>query len=153
MQDNGSRRTFDTGSVRDTIANKPAMELVSPFSLERLGHWFRKGAEKYAPRNWEKGQPFGTVTGSMFRHLLKWMAGDDSEDHLAAIAWNAMAIMHYQEMIKRGALPESLNDMPDYKPVVEIDERAFDFKVCGSEAAPPAVPSGDSPRRGEALVR
>ena len=48
MQDNGQRRTFDTGSVRDTITNKPAMELVSPFALERLGQWFRKGAEKYA---------------------------------------------------------------------------------------------------------
>ena len=93
----------------------------------------------------------------MFRHLLKWMAGDESEDHLAAIAWNAMAIMHYQEMIKRGALPETLNDMPDYRARPEIDERAFDFRSRefqhGVEAAPPAVPSGDSPRRGEALVR
>jgi hypothetical protein len=31
--------------------------------------------------------------------------------------FNAMALIHYEEMIERGRLPAKLNDMPDYGPV------------------------------------
>jgi hypothetical protein len=50
----------------------------------------------------------------MERHLIEYKKGKTDEDHLAAIAWNAMAIMHYQEMIKLGHLPPELDDMPKY---------------------------------------
>lgn len=130
MHDSGNRETFATGSVRDTAEDKPRPELITPYGLDRLGHWYAKGAKKYKDRNWEKGQPFSRVTASMFRHLLAWMRGDTSEDHLAAVAWNALAICHYQEMIKRGKLSADLDDMPSYEASLgQPSEQAVDSQV------------------------
>ena len=42
--------------------------------------------------------------------------GKRDEDHLAAIMFNAMALIHYEEMIERGILPAELSDMPAYAP-------------------------------------
>ena len=118
MKDSGKRQDFSTGAVRDASEGKPMLSLLSPFMLVRVGLWLTAGALKYSARNWEKGMPFSRVTDSMFRHLLAWMEGRTDEDHLAAIITNATFLMHYQEMIKRGVLDASLNDMPDYsKPV------------------------------------
>lgn len=114
MHDSGSRQEFDTGAVRDAAEGKPRPDLISPFALLREGEWMRLGAEKYSPHNWEKGTPNSRCWASLFRHVLKWAAGDRSEDHLAAIRFNAGAIMHNEEMVKRGALPTTLIDRPDY---------------------------------------
>ena len=116
MNDSGKRETFSTGAVRDSAEGKPRPELISPFAMERLSEWLRKGAEKYAPRNWEAGIPLSRCTASLCRHLLKFQQGATDEDHVAAILCNAMFIAHIQEMCKRGVLPESLLDMPDYRP-------------------------------------
>jgi hypothetical protein len=48
---------------------------------------------------------------------MKYQQGKRDEDHLAAIMFNAMALIHYEEMIERGLLPAELNDMPEYQPV------------------------------------
>ena len=115
MNDSGKRETFATGAVRDSAEGKPRPELISPFAMERLAEWLRKGAEKYAPRNWEAGIPLSRCTASLCRHLLKFQQGATDEDHVAAILCNAMFIAHIQEMCNRGVLPESLLDMPKYE--------------------------------------
>jgi len=74
------------------------------------------GAKKYAERNWENGMPFSRCVASLKRHLMKYQQGLKDEDHLAAIMFNAMALIHYEEMIERGMLPAELNDMPHYLP-------------------------------------
>lgn len=119
MNDSGKRQEFATGSVRDTVEGKPTLELVSPFFLDRLGSWLERGSRKYSSRNWERGQPFQRVMGSLLRHANAFQKGDTSEDNLAAIACNAMFLIHFEEMIKRGVLPKELNDMPDYQPKQE----------------------------------
>lgn len=111
-----SQKIFPTGAIRDTDENKPRPDLISPLAMDRLGHWLRIGAERYGDRNWEKGIPISRSLASLYRHLLKFHEGDRSEDHLAAIMCNAMFILHTEEMILRGKLPESLSDMPDYRP-------------------------------------
>jgi hypothetical protein len=90
--------------------------LISPFAEERQGHWLLMGAKKYAERNWERGMPFSRCVASLKRHLMKYQQGKRDEDHLAAIMFNAMALIHYEEMIERGLLPAELNDMPNYEP-------------------------------------
>jgi len=80
-----------------------------PFALIGLVKWYELGALKYSERNWEKGMKFSRYTASMFRHVLKWMMGDESEDHLAAIMWNAAAIIHHQELGET-----QFDDMPHY---------------------------------------
>jgi hypothetical protein len=114
MHDSGERQEFTTGAVRDTAGDKPRPDLFSPFALERVGRWLGIGAKKYAERNWEKGMPVSRVIASLMRHLLAYMMGKKDEDHMAAVATNAMFILHYEAMIKRGVLHAELNDMPNY---------------------------------------
>jgi hypothetical protein len=122
MLDSGKRDTFDSGSVRDTQDGKSRPELISPYFTERLGRWCALGAEKYADRNWELGQGFTRTMASLERHTLKYKKGEIDEDHLAAIAWNAMALIHYEEMIKLGLLPSYLDDLPHYEEEVALHD-------------------------------
>jgi hypothetical protein len=101
-------------AIRDAADDKPRPDLISPFAEERVGHWLRMGAAKYAERNWEHGMPFSRCIASLRRHLMRFQQGRRDEDHLAAIIFNAMAVIHYEEMIARGVLPAALNDMPAY---------------------------------------
>lgn len=117
MHDSGSRDTFNTGCVRDNGETKPRPDLISPFAKLRLGDWLRKGLEKYDERNWEKGMPISRCLEAIDRHYCKYQMGRTDEDHMAAVMCNAMFIMHYEEMIKIGSLPASLDNRPNYKPM------------------------------------
>jgi hypothetical protein len=96
-KDSGQREDFPSGMVRDTREGKGRYDLVSPFALRRIAQLYERGAEKYAARNWEKGAPFCRFLDSANRHLQQYLMGETSEDHLAAVAWNVMAIMHFEE--------------------------------------------------------
>ena len=124
MHDSGERQQFGTGAVRDTAADKPRLELVSPFAMRRLGIWLDLGAKKYESRNWEMGIPITRCLASLLRHAEAYLAGESDEDHMAACMTNAMFIMHYEEMIQRGVLPKEIDDRPNYSVapiVVESD--------------------------------
>jgi hypothetical protein len=116
MHDSGERESFNTGAVRDTAIGKPRIDLISPFAEARLGAWSALGAAKYSERNWEAGMPLGRILASLCRHLNAYRAGDTSEDHLAAVMWNAMALAHGEEMVKRGVWAAELADLPSYTP-------------------------------------
>lgn len=70
-------------------------------------HWTRAlaqiltvGAQKYAPRNWEKGLVHSEVLDSLYRHLDAFLGGEryDPETkchHLGHVAWNALALMTF----------------------------------------------------------
>jgi len=117
MHDSGRRQAFSTGAVRDTATEKPRPDLFSPFAEERVGEWLRLGARKYTERNWERGIPNSRCFASLRRHVMRYQQGDRTEDHLAAIIFNAMAIIHNGAMIERGILPAELDDMPSYQGV------------------------------------
>lgn len=86
--------------------------MISPIGLRRLALRYEGGAVQKGERNWEKGFPLSRCVDSALRHLSQIMEGDTSEDHWAAVAWQAFAAMHFEEMINRGTLPESLDDLP-----------------------------------------
>lgn len=109
-KDSGSRQAFETGAVRDIQEGKPRFDLIPTFALERVAGLYGRGAEKYGDNNWQKGIPFSRCLASLERHLHQFKQGKTDEDHLAAVVWNALAIMHYQEV---GF--DELNDMPDYE--------------------------------------
>lgn len=96
-KDSGTRQNFETGMVRDTQEGKPRYDLIPPEGLKRLAELYARGAEKYDDDNWKKGQPYSRAYASLFRHLIQWREGDKDEDHLAAVAWNAFALMWYEE--------------------------------------------------------
>lgn len=106
IDDGKTRQEFQTGAIRERQTNKGRYDLITPIGLMRLARWYELGSVKYEPRNWEKGLPFSNCLNSLFRHLVKYMAGYNDEDHLAAVAWNAFALMHFEEV-----MPE-LNDLP-----------------------------------------
>ena len=111
MQDGGERINYAGGAMREPSTNKGAYELISPFALERIAVWYELGARKYACRNWEKGIPFGRLIQSGLRHMIRWMKGDRSEDHLAAVCWNVMAMMHFEET----GQAQEWNNYPAYR--------------------------------------
>ncbi len=117
MQDSGKREIFSTGAVRDSAEGKPRPDLFSPFAMQRIGLWLTRGAEKYSEHNWLKGIPASRCLASLHRHLMKYMQGATDEDHLSAVATNCMFLLHFDEAVKRGFLPESLLDLPKYEPM------------------------------------
>lgn len=142
MHDSGKREQFDTGAVRDTAEGKSRPDLISPYAQMRKGEWLRKGAEKYAERNWEKGMKISRCIASLERHLQEYKMGLTNEDHLAAIAVNAEFIMHYEKMIEMGILPADLDDMPKYEQqVAKQPEDLLDKEAWETQATIECVPS------------
>lgn len=110
-RDSGKREDFKTGARRDVQEDKPRYDLIPVAALKRLADLYARGAVKYGENNYQKGIPFSRVYASMFRHLIQFREGDISEDHLAAVAWNAFAIMFYQDEIEKKRLPRELDDL------------------------------------------
>ncbi len=108
--DSGKREDFSTGARRDTQDAKPRYDLIPLPALKRLADLYARGAIKYGEHNWQKGMPFSRVYASLFRHLIQWAEGDTAEDHMAAVAWNAFALMTYEEWIREKKLLATLDD-------------------------------------------
>lgn len=90
---------FNTGKLR--------YDLVHPWSHEQLVKVFTKGAEKYAPRNWEKGMSWSSVLSSLKRHLAAIELGEDYDLetgllHSAHVMWNAHALTAYYKIYPQG---------------------------------------------------
>ncbi len=112
VEDSGERRQWATGSQRDTRVGKGRFDLIPPIALREIAVHFEHGSVKYGDRNWEKGQPLSAYIDSAMRHMCDLMEGKCDENHAAAAAWNVMALIHTREMIRRGHLPQELDDMP-----------------------------------------
>jgi len=97
-KDSGVRHDFEGGAVRDTQQGKPRFDLIPPAPLERLAMLYARGAEKYDEHNWVKGIPVSRCMASLMRHVHQFYKGDKDEDHGAAILFNVMCIMHYEEV-------------------------------------------------------
>ncbi|KKN58736.1 hypothetical protein LCGC14_0549140 [marine sediment metagenome] len=110
MRHGNEKTEFETGAHRDTDEGKGKPSLISPVLIHRLGVLLSKGAKHYGADNWTKGMPFRRTLDSIVRHTFLELAGDTAEDHAAAIAFGAMCLMHFQEGIKSGSLPASLDD-------------------------------------------
>lgn len=85
-------------------------DLIPQLPLDRLAALYYRGALKYDDNNWQKGIPLVRVFGSMLRHAYLWFWGDTSEDHLAAVIWNAITLMWTEAKIHEGGLPSELDD-------------------------------------------
>lgn len=60
----------------------------TPTMILEVAIHFENGAKKYGERNWEKGIPVQRYVDSGIRHYLKWLRGDNDENHSAAFCWN-----------------------------------------------------------------
>lgn len=112
MKHSAKKRKFPTGAVRDSRAGKGRYDLISPHALRHLARRLEDGANRYTDRNWEKGMHVGAFIDSLMRHLSQYQMGMTDEDHLGAIMFNAMGLVHTQDMIDSGELPAELDDRP-----------------------------------------
>lgn len=98
--DSGKRESYDSGMQRDVQDDKPRFDLLLPVGvpysdqfLTRVAGLLARGAEKYSERNWELAEgeaELARFRASALRHMMQWQAGEDDEDHLAAIVFNLM---------------------------------------------------------------
>jgi len=90
-------RVFDTGAKRSSDVDHLAYDKVSPIGLRRLAVRYAHGMVTYGPWNYLLGIPASNIISHMIAHVEKYRAGDRTDDHLAAIAWGAFTLMHYEE--------------------------------------------------------
>jgi len=108
----GKRHQYDSGALRSNRTGRGRYDLISPHALLRLAIQYEIGGQQKGDRNWEQGFPCSRAICSAIGHLMQQLAGDRSEDHYAATAWQVFCAMHFEEEIERGRLPVLLNDVP-----------------------------------------
>lgn len=118
-RDSGSREEFSTGAMRDTQNGKARWDLLPVKELKRVAELYARGAEKYGENNYQRGMPVSRFSSSLQRHLYSFMLNESTEeDHLAAVVFNALAMMMFQNTehddvtIREAAYPvsESVSD-------------------------------------------
>lgn len=88
------------GVKNDRLDGKIMWELVPIECIEEIAELYTKGASKYAPNNWQKLENgVDRYYAALLRHLVAWRKGEDIDPdtksrHLAAVAWNAIALMY-----------------------------------------------------------
>jgi len=70
------RHTSVHGGVKDNV-NKPRLDLIPTLPLFRAGEVLSFGARKYKPHNWRLGLSWLETYGSLQRHLMAWLDGED----------------------------------------------------------------------------
>ena len=99
-KDSGKRQEYKSGMVRDLQDGKPDFSLIftdMPYEDMPITRWaalMTRGAEKYGRRNWQVAnsqEELERFKASALRHVMQWMAGEEDEDHMAAVMFNLNA--------------------------------------------------------------
>lgn len=102
-------KTFASGAKRSSV--KPRYDLILPVFLQRVAAVWTRGAEKYGEGNWQKGandqEWIKDIPNHIIEHIYQYIAGDQSEDHLANIACNVQMLMYF-DSLKNDASPRRL---------------------------------------------
>jgi hypothetical protein len=113
LKDSGAREEFQSGSLRDKQEGKGAFHLVPSWVVWLVSRIYEEGAIKYAPRNWELGQPLSQYIKSTENHLAKLKVGLRDEPHASQIIWNMIGYIYTATLCKLGLRPKELSDMTD----------------------------------------
>ena len=97
IKDSGQRSEFPTGAVRDMSEGKGRMDLLCWNAIMEVSKHCEDGAKKYGENNIDKGIPLHSLIDSGMRHLAKFTAGHNDEDHLRAAAWNILWALEFRE--------------------------------------------------------
>ena len=95
---------------------KARLDLIPPQALWELGMLYTEGAKKYpSDRNWEEGLSYDVYIAAIYRHLLKFLCGEDCDQetdihHLIAITWNAIGLYTTHHWVQDGTLPNDLDN-------------------------------------------
>jgi len=94
------RTTSRTGGQKGTKPQR--YDLIPAAPLRTLAELYGRGAEKYEPRNWERGYEWSKSFAALNRHLWQFWSGQDVDDetglpHLASVAWHAFALLEFMD--------------------------------------------------------
>lgn len=93
----GAIKHYEDGGIREDVPGKGKYQFISTVGLRRLAQRYEYGYRKYgAADNYKKGLPTSECINSAMRHLVNYLEGDNSEDHLAAVAWNVFCVMEME---------------------------------------------------------
>lgn len=92
--------TEDGGGKREHFY--PRYELIERELIDRIAKVMTQGAAKYGEYNWRKfnEEQVKDIPRHAFKHMVDYMHGDQSEDHLANAACNIMMAMWFEENSK-----------------------------------------------------
>ncbi len=106
-------------------------DLIPPFAQQEYARVLTAGAQKYAPRNWERGLSWTQTAGSLMRHLEAFMRGEDYDPetgilHTAHIMCNAGFLTEFYRIYPQGDdRPHHYTRMPRIG--LDVDEVIADF--------------------------
>ncbi len=95
IKDSGNRQEFESGAVRDMSKGKGRMDLVPWSAIIEVSKHCEAGAQKYGEHIIDKGVPLDSLMDSGARHLAKYIAGHDDENHLRAACWNLLWALEF----------------------------------------------------------
>lgn len=95
--------------------HKLRWDLLPLAEIEDIVKVYTAGADKYGPNKWQ-GLPDGynRYKGAMLRHLMEYEKGNTIDEetgclHLAAVAWNAIAMLYCSKRNTENQLLKALN--------------------------------------------
>lgn len=128
-----SVKEFGTGARRGgTVAGQvgdryPRFDLVSHIGLRRLAETYGEGAEKRGQDNWKHGMSGRDLLNRSIGHIMQYLGGDRSEDHLAHAAWGLFAVCEQEELRPQfndfwhPPIAETVAEGPVSSPAAEVE--------------------------------
>jgi len=95
------KHQFDTGAVRSKDNEEYRFDLIQTNAIRRLAAAMKEGEAKYEANNWRKGIPIHNLLNHAIGHLMKFMDGDISEDHIGHALWNIATIAEMEKLVER----------------------------------------------------
>lgn len=81
---------------------KPDMDLLSPFALEKVAQVMTYGKRKYGANNWRGGIVYSRLLAAIMRHLNSYRKGESKDpetglSHLAHASCGLMMLLEFEE--------------------------------------------------------
>ncbi len=91
---NKDQKKWVNNIILNDVAEEVRYDLLPFEGLKVLAERHTLGNTNYGMYNWEKGMDILSLQDHSIKHILKYMSGDRSDDHLAGALWGDLASIH-----------------------------------------------------------
>lgn len=93
--------------------DKTRLDLIPPEAIAALGKVLTFGAQKYAPRNWERGMRWGRIFAACLRHLYAYWAREERDPETGmSHLWHAFCCIAFLIAYEERKIGEDDRPMP-----------------------------------------